>query len=71
MLDQDEAAEHRPLRNNRARDVLIPERVLSGKVVLAGLAGNEGVLEEGGAAGQVIAGVPAAARQVAKRSARA
>ena len=43
---------------------------LSGKVGLVGLPGNEGVLNEGGAASQAMAGVPVTARQVAKRSAR-
>ncbi len=45
-------------------------RVLSIKVELAGLLGNEGVLKGGGVVGQASGGVPVTIRQVAKRSAR-
>ncbi len=45
-------------------------RVLSTKVGRAGQLGNEGVLKQGGAAGQAMAEVPVTARQVAKRSSR-
>ncbi len=44
--------------------------VLSIKVELAGLLGNEGVLKDAGVVGQASAGVPVTVRQVAKRSAR-
>ncbi len=46
------------------------ERVLSTRVGQAGQLGNEGVLKQGGAAGQAMDGVPVTARQVAQRSSR-
>ena len=44
--------------------------VLSGKVGLAGLPGNAGVVKGGGGAGQANAGVPVSARHGVKRAAR-
>jgi hypothetical protein len=49
--------------------LLEPATVLSRKLGLAGRQGDEDVPKEDGAAGQARAGVPATARQVAKRSA--